>query len=56
MGDCLKELDETAYWLEVFVESGAIPGEALSALRDEANQLTAIFATIIKRSKETSEQ
>src|SRR5436309_11861049 len=43
MGDCLRELDETAYWLELFVESGAMTGESLGALRDEANQLTAIF-------------
>ena len=24
IGDCLKELDETAYWLELLVESGII--------------------------------
>jgi len=24
MGDCLKELDETAYWLELLVESGIV--------------------------------
>lgn len=53
MGDCLRELDETAYWLELFVESGELKAEALKELRDEANQLIAIFVTIIKRSKET---
>jgi four helix bundle protein len=52
MGDCLKELDETAYWLELLVEAAIVPLSRLSALSDETSQLIAIFVTIIKRSKE----
>ena len=51
MGDCLRELDETAYWLELLVESQTMPAEKLSALQDETNQLTAIFTAIVKKKK-----
>jgi len=51
MGDCLKELDETAYWLELFVESNVISQQKLSALIDETDQLTAIFVSIINKAK-----
>ncbi len=52
LGDCLKELDETAYWLQLLVESEIIPAARLAPLQDECNQLTAIFTTIAKKSKE----
>lgn len=52
LGDCLKELDETAYWLELLVEAEIVPTPRLADLRDECNQLTAIFTTIAKRSKQ----
>lgn len=51
MGDCLKELDETAYWLELLTESNILPTDKLSALRDECNQLIAIFTASVKKSK-----
>ncbi len=51
MGDCLKELDETAYWLELLVDSETIPAKRLAGLQDETNQLIAIFVTIIKKLK-----
>lgn len=51
MGDCLKELEETAYWLELLSESGIRPPEKLAPLQEENSQLTAIFVTIIKRKK-----
>src|SRR5438309_9227761 len=50
-GDCLREIEETAYWLELLVESGIVATDKLSPLRDEIDQLTAIFVTILKRSK-----
>jgi four helix bundle protein len=46
IGDCLKEADETHYWLELFIESALIPPEKLTSLKDEAYQLTAIFSSI----------
>jgi four helix bundle protein len=51
LGDCLKELDETAYWLELLAESHIVPSSNLNALRDERNQLIAIFTTSVKTSK-----
>src|SRR5882724_2288492 len=53
-GDSLRELEETAYWLELLVEGKILPTETLSALRHECDELIAIFVTILKRSRETS--
>lgn len=52
LGDCLKELDETSYWLELLTESGIVAPPKLAALQDEANQLLAIRTTIAKKSKD----
>lgn len=52
MGDSLRELDETAYWLELLVESEIVPADKMAALQDETNQLIAIFTTIIKNKKD----
>ena len=53
-GDSLRELEETAYWLELLVDGKIVPPEELSALRQECDELIAIFVTILRRSKETS--
>ena len=54
MGDCLKELDESVYWFELLVEGGIMSGEKLSILMREADELIAIFVTIIKRTKKNN--
>jgi len=51
IGDCLKELDETAYWLELLAELSMIPNPRIAHLRDECDQLLAIFTTISKKVK-----
>ena len=51
VGDCLKELDETAYWLELLAESGIWPAAKLNELIIETNELLAIFTTISKAVK-----
>jgi len=51
IGDCLKELDETAYWLELLAESSLVADTKIAALRDECDQLLAIFTTISKKTK-----
>ena len=51
LGDCLKELAETAYWLELLAESGIVAPPKLARLCDECNQLLAIFNTISKKTK-----
>ncbi len=51
LGDCLKELEETCYWLELLVEGEIIPADRLAPLQDECNQLIAILTTISKKVK-----
>ena len=51
-GDSLREIEETAYWLELLVEGKILPAKSLSALRQECDELTAIFVTIIKKAKD----
>ena len=50
-GDCLREVEKSAYWLELLVAAGIVPAAKLEPLRKEADELTAIFVTILKRSK-----
>ena len=50
-GDCLKEVEETAYWLELLVEAELVVSEKLAPLRQECDELTAIFVSIIKSSR-----
>lgn len=51
IGDCLKELDETAYWLELLHDAEILPPPRLKDLQSETDELLAIFTTISKRSK-----
>jgi four helix bundle protein len=51
IGDCLKEIEETGYWLELLVESGCVASSRMAGLLDETRQLIAIFTTIDKNSK-----
>lgn len=51
LGDCLKELEETTYWLELLVEGEIMPADRLASLQDECNQLIAILTTISKKVK-----
>jgi four helix bundle protein len=51
MGDCLKEADETLYWLELLLDEKIVPAEKLGALVTEAGELVAIFITIIKKAR-----
>ncbi|MEY2505399.1 MAG: hypothetical protein QOG27_1679 [Verrucomicrobiota bacterium] len=50
-GDCLKEIEETGYRLELLVDASIVSALKLAPLRQEVDELTAIFVTIIKRSK-----
>ena len=51
LGECLKELEETTYWLELLVDSGRVAPVKMAGLLDETNQLLAIFTTISKKTK-----
>ena len=48
----LQELEETQYWLELLSESGIVPADRLAPLLAEADELTAILVTCVKRIKE----
>ena len=52
MGDSLRELSETEYWLELLIESETIKSSSMASLLDETRQLKLIFTTIIRKSKE----
>jgi len=51
IGDCLKETDETSYWLELLVRGDIVSEAKLASLQDETNQLLAILTTISKNAK-----
>ncbi len=52
-GDSLRELEETAYWLELLVDAEIVSAAKLEPLCKECDELTAIFVTILKRSKQS---
>ncbi|NOZ04808.1 MAG: four helix bundle protein [Chloroflexi bacterium] len=47
----LQELEETVYWFELLSDSGIVPESRLVALRDEAQELIAIFVSSVKTAK-----
>ena len=47
----LQELEETAYWLEILTEAQVTAVEKLGVLAKEADELTAIIVTCVKRVK-----
>src|SRR5260221_13186082 len=47
-GDSLRELEETAYWLELLVDGKIVPPDKISAVWQECDELIAIFVTILK--------
>ena len=51
MGDCLKELSETDYWLELMAAEEILPPDRLAPLMQETRELIAIFTTIINKAK-----
>jgi four helix bundle protein len=51
-GDSLRELEESAYWLELLVDAGIVDSEQLSPLLQECDELIAIFVAITKHTKQ----
>lgn len=51
MGDCLKELSETEYWLELLKEENLGQKADLDGLKQETKELISIFTVIIKNTK-----
>jgi four helix bundle protein len=51
MGDCLKEADETLYWLDLLMAEEVFTGERIAGLRDECDQLVAMFVASLRTSE-----
>lgn len=51
IGDCLKEADETLFWLELLLEESIVPAAKLEPLVKESDELVAIFVTILKSAR-----
>jgi four helix bundle protein len=51
VGDCLKELDETSYWMELLIDADIVANDRLAPLLEECDQLIAVFTTIAKKVK-----
>jgi len=51
MGDSLRELSETEYWLELLIESETVKPDLMAPLLEETRELKAIFATIIRKAR-----
>ena len=51
IGECLREADESLFWLEQIRGLALLPPERLELLIQEANELVALFVSIRKRRK-----
>ena len=51
IGDCLKEADETLFWLELLLDEKIVAEGKLGPLAAESNELVAIFITILKKAR-----
>ncbi len=54
MGDCLKELDETEYWLQLIQAENLFPNENLKPLLKETDELIRLFVSICKSTRKPS--
>jgi four helix bundle protein len=54
LGIVEEECDESAYWMELLVDSGLVPESRLADLRSEADEILAIVVASIKTSKQNS--
>jgi len=52
----LQELDETAYWLELLIDGKIVSSEKLTDLQKETDELTAIFVSYVKTTKQKQTQ
>jgi hypothetical protein len=47
----IEEADESAFWLELLVDSGIVPVARLGELIAEANELVSIFTASLKTAR-----
>ena len=51
IGDCLKEAEETMYWIQLIEAEELVKPSKLKPLLEECSELVAIFVSIHKNSK-----
>ena len=51
LGIVLEEADETLFWIELLVESGAAHPDKIASARREANELVSIFVASLRTAK-----
>ena len=50
----MEEADESAFWMEIFIESGIVPKQELELLLDEAYQILKITSASRKTVSKTN--
>ncbi len=48
LGDCLREADESLFWMELLELEGYFKPAVIGPLQQEAGELVAIFVTLLK--------
>ena len=56
IGIVAEEADECAFWLELIIEGGLLKPERVSPLRQEAEELTAIFTASGRTAKQNNQK
>lgn len=56
LGDCLKEAEETSFWLELIMDESVIPPARVSDLRDEVGEITAMLVASINSARRNGTQ
>ena len=51
LGDCLREADEALYWMELLEVEAFVSAQRLASLKDECDQLIAIFVTLVRKGR-----
>lgn len=51
IGIVVKEADESAFWMELIMEAGLLKADLVGSLRQEADDLTAIFTASARTAK-----
>jgi four helix bundle protein len=52
LGECLREADESLYWMELLEIEAYLSARRLAPLKNECDQLIAIFVTLIRKGRE----
>lgn len=56
LGIVEEEVDESAFWLEIIIESGIIDKKLVESLYSEADEITAMIVTSIKSAKKNKDK